>query len=187
MASAPSDLDVAGLISQIEHTTSHVPQSEELRQSLYDATRKLNLALESSENTLQRMVHWASVPISCITSHLVCALLISIPMSQASQPATARIAHQLGLFKLLVKCGDRGTTIKEILKQTEADEILLRTCTAIYSLRSLAERLTFSTGRVMRYLASMGMVNEISLDTYAPSNITRTLSRPDVIGSLNFS
>ena len=47
MATIPSNSDIAGLISQIERTTSNVPQDVELRQSLYDATRKLNLALES--------------------------------------------------------------------------------------------------------------------------------------------
>ena len=75
-------------------------------------------------------------------------------------------------------------TINELLEQTEADDMLLRT---FLIFQSLSERLIFPIGRVMRYLASMGMVTEIAIDTYASSNITETLVRPAVQSSLSFS
>lgn len=140
---SPSSLDIASLISQIELTTSNVPQDEGLRQKLYDATRKLNLALESPGDTLQRFVHLASVLLCSASFTRSCALLTPSFMLQASQPACASLAHHLGIFDLLVGRGGKTMTIYELLEQTEADETLLRTCIVMEVCWYRSERLTF--------------------------------------------
>ena len=186
MATAPSGTEMASLISQLELMTSNIPKDTVIRQKLYDVTHKLNFALESAEDTLQRMVHLVGVQLCFRSIYSIRALLIHAIDLQAAQPATARVAHQLDVFNLLVKRGDEGTTLGELVKQTGADNALLGTCIIICLY--LANRNSFSyIGRVMRYLASVGMVNEIALDTYAPSNITKSLSRPEVMGSIEFS
>lgn len=119
-----SGSEIASLISQIELTTSNIPQDEELRQKLYDATRKLNLALESPGDTIQRLVHLGSPAMVTIFWYN----LRSANILQSSQPTCARLAYQLGIFNLLVRHGDQGMTVHELLEQTEADDMLLRTC-----------------------------------------------------------
>ena len=53
--------------------------------------------------------------------------LRSANILQSSQPTCARLAYQLGIFNLLVTHGDQGMTIDELLVQTKADDMLLRT------------------------------------------------------------
>ena len=87
-ASLPGS-EIAGLISQIELTTSNIPQDEELRQKLYDATRKLNLALESPGDTIQRLVHIGSA-LLCSPSLPFFALLTS-----CSRPSLLALALRI--------------------------------------------------------------------------------------------
>ena len=74
MATAPSGSEMASLISQLELITSNLPKDEETRQKLYDVTHTLNLALESFEDTLQRLVHLVSDQIRFTSTSMILAL-----------------------------------------------------------------------------------------------------------------
>ncbi|KAL9608903.1 MAG: hypothetical protein Q9167_006284 [Letrouitia subvulpina] len=85
--------------------------------------------------------------------------LVHVPL----QLTVARIGVDLGLFKLLVS-RQSPWNIDELVEHTKTDSILL--------------------GRLLRYLASMGMIQEIEADTFKAANITQTLSKPNMIAGI---
>ena len=74
------------------------------------------------------------------------------------QLTIARVASDLHLFEAIVAGPESGTSVDDLAKKTGTDPLLLR--------------------RMLRYMASVWMVKELSLDHYGPSNITKTLSEP---------
>ncbi|KAK0511298.1 hypothetical protein JMJ35_005871 [Cladonia borealis] len=73
------------------------------------------------------------------------------------QTTVARIGSDLHLFEILSKQDD-STSTRKLAESTGADEMLL--------------------GRILRYLASFGMIEEVGEDQWAASEITKTLSMP---------
>ncbi|KAI9822944.1 MAG: hypothetical protein M1826_000326 [Phylliscum demangeonii] len=73
------------------------------------------------------------------------------------QLTAAKIAGDLDLFETMVKT-DGSATVDVLAKQVHADPLLL--------------------GRLLRYLASVGMVRETAEDQYAATEITHTLIKP---------
>ncbi|SPJ72164.1 related to O-methyltransferase [Fusarium torulosum] len=63
-----------------------------------------------------------------------------------------------GLWKAMVKNGDRPQTVDELATQIGADPVLL--------------------GRMMRHLAAMGHINETGHDEYQPTGFSKSLSIP---------
>ncbi|KAM0797154.1 hypothetical protein BDR22DRAFT_892479 [Usnea florida] len=70
----------------------------------------------------------------------------------------ARLASDLRLFEILSK--DEGSTFstEQLAETTQANHVLL--------------------GRILRYLASVGMIDEVGEDQWAATNITKTLGVP---------
>ena len=54
---ATSSPDTAAIVNQLTSLTENIPKDEASRKKLFDATRKLNLALETSGDTIQRLCY----------------------------------------------------------------------------------------------------------------------------------
>lgn len=74
------------------------------------------------------------------------------------QTTAARVASDLKLFEILSQKEGSTVSTKQLAETTNADQVLL--------------------GRILRYLASVGMVEEVGEDEWTATNITKTLSVP---------
>lgn len=84
-------------------------------------------------------------------------------MYLALEPAVIRIGLDLDLFKILVD-NEKPVTVSDLASKTGAATTLL--------------------ARLLRYLASVGVVTETGKDSFASNNITKTLTLPAVVGGV---
>ena len=79
----------------------------------------------------------------------------------------------LKIFDLLSK-SEKPLSLDEISRETNADIVLIgeRKTNTLFSEANL------ESGRLMRYLSSVGMLEEITVDQFASTNVTEALANP---------
>ncbi|KAL6715883.1 hypothetical protein ACLMJK_006844 [Lecanora helva] len=80
------------------------------------------------------------------------------------QTTVVRIANTLEIFDLMLKHNDKMSG-KEIASAVNANHVLIT--------------------RLLRYLAAIGTIEEVGVDMYSPSNITRNLTIPNLKAGMN--
>lgn len=87
-----------------------------------------------------------------------------------------RVGVDLKIFDLLA-ASETPLSLEHLTQATGAASLILSSVNPLTrSSRQLI--LTLETGRLLRYLASVGMIKETGKDTYAATNITKTLALP---------
>ena len=87
----------------------------------------------------------------------------------------------LKVFDLLSKSG-KPLSLFEISRETNADIVL----TGERKQNTGFFRAHLALGRLMRYLSSVGMLEEITVDTFAATNVTQALANPGQQAGVKF-
>ncbi|KAL7621419.1 hypothetical protein AAE478_008741 [Parahypoxylon ruwenzoriense] len=125
------------------------------RHKILDFIRELQLNLETPHDTLSRFSGMVSESSSR-------RFTISCPEQQLEITAT-RIAEDLDIFKILAESNE-PTSVTALATKTAAAPLLL--------------------SRILRYLASVGMIRETDPGVFAANTITKTLSQPGYRGGI---
>ena len=64
MSTSSATPDVESLLDQLKRLEKHPIKDETLRERLYDATRRLNWALETPSMTIQRMMYTVRIALA---------------------------------------------------------------------------------------------------------------------------
>ena len=84
-----------------------------------------------------------------------------------------RVCIDLKVFELLSK-SETPLSLDDISRETNAEIVLIgKMPTNILYLK-----VHFTSGRIMRYLSSAGMMKEIAVNTFAATRITKALANP---------
>ncbi|KAK2616016.1 hypothetical protein N8I77_002735 [Diaporthe amygdali] len=126
-----ASVDINKLIEQLESLASSPPQDPETQLRLYNATQKVNLAVEAPLDTMYRVIY---SPMLLSSAQTATYMKIFITLAEKSAPCTAA----------------------ELAKPTNADVVF--------------------TARILRFLASHGLISEVSEDTFEANRLTKTLS-----------
>lgn len=133
-------------------------QSDEARCELLDGLQSLQLRLETPEDVNLRI------------------------MNLQLQLTAAQVAEDLKLFKILAE-STHPLTVDDISTKTGVEGSLLRKFGSKGILNPLANHQTLKhPGRILRYLASVGQIQETSQDTFTANNTTKTLASPEYGG-----
>ena len=89
-----------------------------------------------------------------------------LKVTQPTRLFASRIALDLNLFQTLIENGGQPKTTVELAKPKSASSILVN--------------------RIARRLASMGMIQEIGPEEYAPNYLTYELAKPNHSGGIRF-
>lgn len=137
------------VISSVNRLASET--NEAGRKKLIDGLRDIANSLETPDDTLQRLMYM----------HL--------------QIASVRIGIDLKLFDLL-SASTEPLTVEQLRQKTGAAPVFLGLS------KTRLERhfsiLIGITGRMLRYLASIGMIKEVETDKFTSTNITDALAIP---------
>ena len=98
---------------------------------------------------------------------------------QSLQVTFARIGSDLQLFRILAENSESAMSVQELAKRTHADHTLLSK-----HHYSQVEKVLISEflgiGRILRYLASVDIVEETDEDMYRAAHITKALAVPSL-------
>lgn len=84
----------------------------------------------------------------------------------------------MGLFETLTSKGGSPLSTDELAKITNSDRIFLGKLSIFTYEPRMCANASMIEARVLRYLASFGMIQEIAEDLWSASNITKTFSIP---------
>lgn len=97
---------------------------------------------------------------------------LSLLRIQSLQTAAIKIGLDLGLFKYLTKSLE-PLSVSEISQQTGADAELLG---LIPPTQLLGVSNDFQLARILRYLATIGAVEDVAIDLYGSNHLTKNLT-----------
>ena len=87
----------------------------------------------------------------------------------------------LEVFDLLSK-SEKPLNLYEIARETNADVVLIGERTQV----GFLFKAHFTSGRLMRYLSSVGMLEECTVDMFAATNVTQALANPGQQAGVKF-
>ncbi|KAB8270004.1 S-adenosyl-L-methionine-dependent methyltransferase [Aspergillus minisclerotigenes] len=148
------------LIAKIQQKAASANYVE--RKKLLDTLRDLQYSIETPEDAMQRVIH--------MNLHF----------------AAIRTALDLNLFNDILDNAE-PSTVNHLAAKHSADPLLLgkyRNSSSVHSAHCAPEILTRKTGRILRYLASLGVLKEAGRDTFTSTRYTSNLARPEIQAGL---
>lgn len=181
--------NVKTLVDQIAQLGQNVPSdrapSPEVHRELKHVTKQLSFALEEPFETVQRLVSAVgkngshdgvpSAEVRRELRHVTKQLSFAIEdpwetMQRLAFPplhyAIVRIGIDLGLFEYLLDAGPNGKTADELVKKTGVDATFLP--------------------RLLRSLATSGLVSQLDQDRWAATTLSRSIMIPTVRSGIKF-